>query len=88
MAELLLPTDRSAVEQLAHSLIASVRRHYIGRPMNRSTVYEVLNALGAVTGVVLAGTGADSDEARAWFEQALEQNLSGNLLESRGGADA
>jgi hypothetical protein len=69
------PIDRAPVEELAEQFAAVVHLHYRTRPQSRATVYEVLNALAGMTAVVIKGTGEEA-EASAWFERALQQNLS------------
>lgn len=63
--------DRAPTEKLAKELLESIRGHFADRPRARDTVYEILNALAAVTATVVAGT---DDEAMEFFLDALSQN--------------
>lgn len=62
--------NEEATTQLAAELMRCVKCHYERRPTDRMTAFEILNALGIVSGVVIAGTDADG---RAFFDLALAQ---------------
>jgi hypothetical protein len=66
------PCDQVAVAKLVMTIADPVRAHLRVDVPNRATVYEVLNALAIVTAMVLAGT---ENEARAFYDQALTNNL-------------
>ena len=72
------PFDRDAVEALAGKFLIDIRAHYLERPTARSTVQEILNALACSAAYVIHGTGSPESrkEARAFFNQALSQQLS------------
>lgn len=73
----IIPIDRAATEQLGGVIGRAVREHYLGRPRNSGTVYEVLNALAGIAGIVIKGAGADAKRVRAWFDLALDNQLLG-----------
>jgi hypothetical protein len=66
------PLDLAAVDALAGELMQVVRAHYLRRPMDRQTVFEVLNGLACATGFVLGGIPATHRQAcRVFFNQAM-----------------
>jgi hypothetical protein len=69
--------DAAAVEQLTLELLAVVKGHYLRRPMSRDTAKEVLNAAAIVVATVFtaARVGGGEDEAREFFDLAVEQQM-------------
>lgn len=69
--------DQAAVEQLTLELLKSVKGHYLRRPMSRDTAKEVLNAAAVVVATVFtaAREAGGEDEAREFFELAVEQQM-------------
>lgn len=69
--------DVAAVEQLTRELMTCVRDHYHRRPTSRATAREVLNAAAVVVAVIFAAArvAGGEDDAREFFELALEQQL-------------
>ncbi len=65
--------DRRVIEQLADDLLSPIRTHYLHRPLRPESVYEVLNALAAVSGLVIAA--ADPEVCRDFFVTALDAEL-------------
>lgn len=62
--------DQHAVEELSKAFGATIKDHYT-RPPSPMRVFEVLNALSIAAGFVIAGTGVDQDQMRAWFDSSL-----------------
>lgn len=74
MADNLIRTelDRDRVERLVGALLGVLKAYYEAGPIHRQRVYEVLNALAAVTGITLAGT---DEEAFQFFCTALNDHI-------------
>jgi hypothetical protein len=68
--------DRAAVETLTIGLLIPIRGHYLrDEGHRRSKVHEVLNALAAVTALVVSGADGAGGEAEQFFQTALRQQL-------------
>jgi len=74
MADQLIQTrlDRDRVERLVGALLEVLKAYYEAGPIHRDRVFEVLNALAAVTGITLHGT---DEEAFKFFMDALRHHL-------------
>ena len=72
-----LPLDRESVEKLAAQFFAAIVAHYRRRPTARSTAQEILNALASSAAIVIHGTGTPEsrDDAHAFFDRALDEQL-------------
>lgn len=66
--------DNAVVQRLVAEIGVPIRDHYLARETARDRVFEVLNALAAVTATVIAGTGNDP-AAAGFFTAALADNL-------------
>jgi hypothetical protein len=69
------PLDPKAVDTLAGELLQIIHAHYIRRPRDRQTVFEVLNALASVSAFVIGGCAPSIHTVRTWFSQAMAQEL-------------
>ena len=77
--------DRARVQRLAAEIMRPIAEHYRDGPAARDKVFEVLNALGFATAVVISGTGDRSArrQTREFFDQALEQGMREALAKKR-----
>jgi len=64
--------DRDRIERLTGELLLVLKAYYEAGPIHRERVFEVLNALAAVAGITLHGTG---EEAFKFFMDALKYHL-------------
>lgn len=64
--------DGKSVTRLTQDIGAVIKAHYEGRPTDRNTVFEVLNALGYSAGLVLSVTKGD-EAVRHWFDACVDQ---------------
>jgi hypothetical protein len=69
------PIDAETVERLTRGFARVIKQHYLAGPSSRDRVYEILNALAAMTSLVVIGAGAEANQAREWFLLALRQHL-------------
>ena len=71
------PLDERAVGVLTRALMEMVRLHYKHRPTARATAQEVLNASAIVVATIIAAARecGDEENARGFFETALNQQL-------------
>jgi hypothetical protein len=69
--------DGDRISAIAHPMMVAIRDNFLRGPDSRDRCYEALNALAFNAATVIAGTGdrAARREARAWFDRALEQNI-------------
>lgn len=82
--------DIDRIERLFRELLRLVVAHYQAGPTSRDRVYEVLNAIAALTAITAAGTG-DIPSALGFFEVALNQHIpeaAAHAIELRGDLDA
>jgi hypothetical protein len=66
---------RERVEAICIALLFPIRDHLARGKPGRHKVHEVLNALAAVTALVVIGAGDDADHAEEWFQVALRQQI-------------
>jgi hypothetical protein len=66
--------DMERVDRLFVDMMRVVIAHYQAGPTRRDRVYEVLNALAALTTIVSAGTG-DLPAALRFFNKAVEMHI-------------
>lgn len=71
--------DLAGLRQLAEAFGVPVRDYLADGPKNRSKLYTCLNALAAVVGYLIAGTGADRKLVRAWFDDCLDEQIADAL---------
>jgi hypothetical protein len=69
------PLDPKAVDGLAGELMQVIYHHYLTRPRDRQTVFEVLKALASVSAFVIMGCVPSTHIVRTWFAQAMAQEL-------------
>ncbi len=67
--------DRARTEALGLAIMIPVRDNFQRGPASRDRAYEALNALAVGAAYVIAGAGDNADEALAWFQLALSQQL-------------
>lgn len=67
------PLDREAVETLAKDILLAIKAHYKRRQLSRYTVLEVLNALAAISSIVIQG--CNDPEASEFFTRSLNEQL-------------
>jgi hypothetical protein len=69
--------DPAEFERIAR-VLANVARGYLGQPPHGPRkVFTMLNALAGLSGVIIAGTGADSAKIRGWFVGAVDAEIAG-----------
>jgi hypothetical protein len=69
------PIDRERMEALTIKLLRATRDHLRTGPIGKDRVFEALNALAAVTALVISGVDelGDGDTAERFFQDALSQ---------------
>lgn len=68
-----------AVALLSSDLLHAIKRHYEANPIQRDSVYEVLNALGVACAIVLAPAAEHGEEelakARGFLNLAIDNHM-------------
>ena len=68
--------DPERVSNLSMEFFRVINRHYATSPVGLTTVCEILNALAAVSGTIIAGTQEDGTAGgEAFFREALDLNI-------------
>ena len=67
-----IKVDRRRVENLSVELLQVIKAYYEREPIERARVFEALNALAAVTGLIVHAT---DQRALNFFLDALSENL-------------
>jgi hypothetical protein len=75
------PLDNERVHKLSFALLESIRDNYLKGPESRDRSLEALNALAAVSALVIMGADGLGGEAQDFFLSALSGNM---VAESQG----
>jgi hypothetical protein len=64
--------DHAYVADLSMRILLLIGEHMASGEPSRKKVFEVLNAMAVATATILASTEGDIDDARSWFDGAID----------------